>query len=383
MRRSPIGLIAFTLAALAATPAVAGKTLELLFVGDVSFAGRPPPRGTLRPEDNPFKHVAPRFARADLVVANGEGVLTNQPPAAYGEARLNIGASPRWAPAFRAAGVGLVGLANNHSWDGGRDGVLENRRHLAASGVAVYGAGATPEEATAPYHLRDPAHPTACGAVIVPATLKSNRAPRKGAAVAYYAGERGLARLVQAVRALDRDPTCFVIVSVHWGREGVHRAPGSVVRAGRALIDAGADLIVGHHPHVLQGVEHYRGRPIVYSLGNFVFTNRTADKRETGMLSVRLAFGPAPRLQELALVPAVIGLPGFFPRPARPSEQARTAAHLREGSAALGTRVTPHADRIVFVPLAPSPEPRRPPGAPAVPGRAPAATPRPSAPRGP
>ena len=326
------------------------KDLELLFVGDVSFAGRRlPRRGPIGDDQNPFKGVKGRFAQADLVVVNAEGLLTAKRPASYSEARLDIGASPRWAPMFRAAGVDLVGLANNHSWDGGSAAVLENRGHIARTGVAVYGARGTAAQATAPHILRSAKG--ACRVAIVSATLKSNRRPRKGAHVAYYRGAKGLAALGEQVGALRRDG-CFVILSVHWGREAIHRPPRSVVAAAHALVDAGAGLVIGHHPHVLQGVEHYRGAPIVYSLGNFVFTNRDPDKRETGLLSVRMTTrGPA-AVTELALVPAVIDPRGFFPRPARPRERARTVERLRRWSRRLNTRVKAIDDRAVFSPLA-------------------------------
>jgi poly-gamma-glutamate capsule biosynthesis protein CapA/YwtB (metallophosphatase superfamily) len=147
--------LAVLLALLLPSLAGAAEPFEILFVGDVSFAGRRLPRASSgAPIHNPFQHVASRFGKADLVVANGEGLLNNKPPAAYGESRLNIGASPRWAPSYRAAGVDVVGLANNHTWDSGAQGVLENRKHIGSTGVAVYGAGATARQAEAAHRIR-------------------------------------------------------------------------------------------------------------------------------------------------------------------------------------------------------------------------------------
>ncbi|PKN56224.1 MAG: hypothetical protein CVU56_17355 [Deltaproteobacteria bacterium HGW-Deltaproteobacteria-14] len=328
----------------AAPPASGG--FSLCFVGDVSFAGRrlPASPAAAAGQDNPLAAFAALFAAADLAVANAEGLMTSERPPAYGESRLDIGAAPRWAGVFAAAHVDVVGLANNHSWDGGAAGVLENRGNLAATGVALIGAGATAEEAEAPYVIERDGR---CVAVL-PATLKSNRRPEGGAAVAYYAGEAGLDRLTGRVRAL-RERGCFVAVSLHLGREGVTAAPRSVVAAARRLVDAGAGLVVGHHPHVLQGVEWRGDAAIAYSLGNFVFTNRTPLKRQTGVLAVRLSGDDPPRLLEVALVPAIIRVPGFAPTPATPREAGAIAEALTTASRPFKTRVALDPDgRIRF-----------------------------------
>jgi len=336
----------------AAEPAPAPEAREgfvLRFVGDVSFAGRQVPKTVAEAtgETNPLAAFAEPFAEADITVANAEGLLTSERPPAYRESRLDIGAPPVWAWVFAAASVDVVGVANNHAWDGGADGVRENLANLRAAGVTAIGAGETAEEAEAPYVFERAGR---CVAVL-PATLKSNRGRKKGAAVAYYRGDGELARLVAHVEAL-RARGCFVAVSVHMGREGVTRAPRGVVAAARRLVDAGAGLVVGHHPHVLQGVEWRGEAAIAYSLGNFVFTNRTPLKRQTGVLSVRLTGDDPPRLAEVALLPAVIRVPSFAPTPATAAETIALRDALRDASRAFGTRVEVHDGRLVFLPPA-------------------------------
>ncbi|MFT5435366.1 MAG: poly-gamma-glutamate capsule biosynthesis protein CapA/YwtB (metallophosphatase superfamily), partial [Myxococcota bacterium] len=141
---------------------------------------------------------------------------------------------------------------------------------------------------------------------------------------------------------------CFVIVSVHWGREGVHYPPRKVVAAAHWMVDAGADVVVGHHPHVLQGVEFYGKGAIAYSLGNFVFTNRNPNKRETGMLSIRLPKAGPVRLLELAFVPAMIQTRGFFPKLSTPKQRRRTLGRFASWSKRFGTRVVERDERLVF-----------------------------------
>lgn len=321
--------------------------VRLAFVGDVSFAGRPAPRdaATAKGAANPLRAFAGVFGAADLAVANLEGLLTAEAPEAYGESRLNIGARPVWAGVFAAAGVGLVGLANNHTWDGGADGLREHVGHVAATGVPTMGAGADDAAARAPFVLE---REGGCVALL-PATLKSNRPPRAGAAAAYYKGDDGLAALVAAARA-QRERGCFVVVYVHWGREAVDAPPASVVAAAHALVDdGGAGLVVGSHPHVLQGIERRGEAVIAYSLGNFVFTNRTPEKRMTGVLeaTVRLARG-APALAEVAFVPAMIDVATFAPAPATGKARAAVVARMTTLSAALGAHLDDRGGRLLL-----------------------------------
>ncbi len=329
-----------------AAVAAAEKPLVLHFIGDVNFAARRLPR---TPEalaaENPLRAMTERFKTADLVVANGEGLLTRSQLKSYGEERLDIGAPPVWARTYRPAGVHLVGLANNHSWDGTAGDVLDNRAAHLAAGVAVYGTGTTPEEAEAPYVLKGATG--RCRLAIVPATLKSNRRPRSGASVAFYEGASGVERLAARVTVLAREG-CFVIVSVHWGREVVPTPPKDVVAAAHRLVDAGARVVVGHHPHVLQGVELRNGAAIAYSIGNALFSNRDPDKRRSGVLAVTLTGDSSLTLSELALWPAEIHPGDFTLRPATEKQRTATLARLRTTSAPFGTRVEERDGRLVF-----------------------------------
>ncbi len=250
---------------------------RLDFIGDVSFAGRSDAPAAV------FAEVAPTLRAATFAVANVEGLLLAGGAPTYREARLDISASPRYAEAFVDSGVDLLGTANNHSWDASSDGVRENLRHLAR--WPTFGSG-TNDDARAPVRKM---FTTGCVS-FVPATLKSNRPARPDAVVAYYPADA-----LDALYALVRDERaagCAPIVYVHWGREAVPAPPRAVVVVGEALVKAGAAAVVGHHPHVLQGItlrDGPHGRvPIAWSLGNFVFKNRDPDKRRTGILQLTL-----------------------------------------------------------------------------------------------
>jgi poly-gamma-glutamate synthesis protein (capsule biosynthesis protein) len=129
-----------------------------------------------------------------------------------------------------------------------------------------------------------------------------------------------LARDIPAARA-DAD---FVIVQVQWGQE-YDTAPNARQRTlGRLMVDLGADAVVGHHPHVLQPMERYKDRPILYSLGNFVFDLKRADTHPA--LAVRMTFAPG---RETALEFAPVWGGAYFPRAARRSEWAAFPSWLK------------------------------------------------------
>jgi poly-gamma-glutamate capsule biosynthesis protein CapA/YwtB (metallophosphatase superfamily) len=316
-------------------------TTRIGFVGDVSFAGRSDPPEAVLGE------VRSLLASPDLTLANLEGLFLATPAPSYREARLDISASPGYARALAHLGLDLIGTANNHAWDAGAQGVIEHLEHLAPLAIATFGSGASEAEAYAPKR-----HQVAAGCLsFIPATLKSNRPSRPGAHVAWYGAgaPRPVAALTELV-AREHAAGCAPIVYIHWGLEGRPLPDAGVVDIGHALVDAGATLVVGHHPHVLQGVSFRADGAIAWSLGNFVFTNRTPEKRRSGMLEATLAKSDAgpPQLERLVLVPVTIDAATLRPRPATERERRDHLATLSARSRPFGTRVELVADAIVF-----------------------------------
>jgi poly-gamma-glutamate synthesis protein (capsule biosynthesis protein) len=190
----------------------------------------------------PFSGVLGVLAQDDLTIANLEGTLGTHP--GRRDVAFAFRGRPDFAKMLPAGSVELVNLANNHSADCGPAGVAETKRALDDASVGWFGLGHADVR-----------------------TIRGIEVVNLG-----YTGGRIEVRseVVAAVKKYKR-PDNLVIVTFHWGIEGSH-ATGSVQRAlGHASIDAGADLVLGHHPHVLQGIEKYKGKKIVYSLGNFVF----------------------------------------------------------------------------------------------------------------
>ena len=164
-------------------------------------------------------------------------------------------------------GVDLVTLANNHALDFGTDALLDTVSTLDQAGILHVGAGADSEAARQPAIVD--VNGVRVGFIgasrVIPVASWTAGASSPGMLTAYDP-----ALLVQTIQ--ETRPLCdYLVVLIHWGVERAEMPVDHQTSLGRQCIDAGADLVVGSHPHVLQGIEYYRGKPIVYSLGNFIF----------------------------------------------------------------------------------------------------------------
>ncbi len=376
-----VGLLAAASAAAAPSgapvpAAAAPPELRLTFGGDVMF-GREG-SGTLRESGgpDPFAELRPVLAAADLALVNLETPLCDAPlvaastpdpartlqPVADAAAVLRAPRAPASAarpvaPRFRAptahaqrlaaAGIDVVSLANNHALDAGPDGLASTVRALAAAGIAVAGAA---EPARGPAAAAGGAAPGAAdpGSPYAPArlTVRGVRlavlavTDRYNVGTAATPGAAHLARLPTPalhrrlpalVRTLAEDGrTDVLIVSLHGGTEFAEHPSAAERRLAHALIDAGALVVVGHHPHVLQPAER-RGRGLIlYSLGNLVTDMRDARAAQTALVTVTLvpdATGhPAVRAVEARAFQFAGRERG--PRPATPAEAAAVGRTL-------------------------------------------------------
>ncbi len=181
-----------------------------------------------------------------------------------------------------SAGVDMVSLANNHAVDCGPKALLDTIARLDWAGVAHAGAGAERSSAEAPAILLTPAGSVAMLAFteLVPAGFP---ATSKSPGVNDKTSDREKMRALIADAASRVD---FVVVSYHWGTEYTGRETETQRYLAHLAVDAGADLVLGHHPHVIQGLEIYRNRLIAYSLGDFVFDHYSRETGEAFVLQV-------------------------------------------------------------------------------------------------
>ncbi|OAB43634.1 CapA family protein [Paenibacillus antarcticus] len=245
----------------------ADTILNFHFAGDMIFSGKV--EGKLKQEgyDYPFKYVGDLFQKDDLTIANLETPVTTAGVGATNKQYV-FKSSPKALDALKKGGMDAVGLANNHILDQGVPGLLDTLKHLEESKLQYAGAGKNAEEAYAPEYFTRQGVKIALVAVsrVVPDTEWFATKGKPGVASAYDP-TAALQSIAKARKNAD-----IVIVMAHWGIERALTPNVNQTQLAHQFVDAGADLVIGSHPHVLQGLEQYKGKWIAYSTGNFIFT---------------------------------------------------------------------------------------------------------------
>ena len=240
----------------AATPPAA-RPVSLFVAGDVMLG-----RGAvldLRRGQTPLQQLAAQSRSADIAFCNLECVFSPRVAAARWKPLLF--ALPSAARYLRNAGIDLVSMANNHALDAGEVGVDDTVRILRSNGIAEVGMATSGGNSWLAWQK------TVGGRRIAWLAASAYGPWRDGNARMRNVADSGL---TDQVRTLARSGDA-VFVSLHWGNEYSRIVTAGQVQIAHRLIDAGAVAVVGHHPHVIQRIEVYHGRPIFYSLGNFVF----------------------------------------------------------------------------------------------------------------
>jgi poly-gamma-glutamate synthesis protein (capsule biosynthesis protein) len=242
-------------------------------VGDIMLAGSSVRTMHKLGYDYPFAATAKTLRQGDIVIGNLEA-----PVAAAGDEftakKFRFKLDPKAAPALKNAGFTHLSLANNHILDFGEEGLRQTVRILGMQGLDFSGAGADLAAARK-------AIITEVKGVKIAILSYSLVYPEEFFAGTDRAGTApGYAPLFTADITAAKKAADYVIVSFHWGGEGLDKPKPYQKSAGHRAIDAGADIVIGHHPHVLQGIEYYRSGVIFYSLGNFAFgsMSRSADR---------------------------------------------------------------------------------------------------------
>ena len=239
------------------------QPVSLLLFGDVNLGrsvGQELVRGNI---DYPFRFVRDTLSHKDVVFVNLESVLSEQNgETQHPKYNLIFTGPPSGARALQEANVAVVSTANNHAFDYGFRGLRETLLHLHGSGIECTGS----------------TFDSVGGAL--PVVIEKN-----GIRIGFLAytqfvnlggGWRGRIALFDSAQCRNdiealRRTADVVVVSYHGGVEYSDKPSSKLQRSLQGFVDAGADMVVGHHPHYVQGIEMYRGKLIFYSLGNFVF----------------------------------------------------------------------------------------------------------------
>jgi len=254
--------------------------ITLIAVGDISYSRGVEMIVTKQQDINyPFLRIRDYLKDADLVFGNLETPIT--PGRKIVNFEMIFRSNPGTEQALKQAGFSILSLANNHTPNFGAKGLADTINYLNEVGIKSVGAGANEQEANRPVYLEKKGIKFAFLAYndpdVVPASYEASET---GAGTAFMRVEKMTKAINEAKRGSD-----FVIVSMHSGTEYVENPNNSQISFARAAIEAGADLVLGHHPHVIQTIEKYQGKYILYSLGNFVFDQPQSQETRDSLIA--------------------------------------------------------------------------------------------------
>ncbi len=254
--------------------------VTIAFAGDINFDDRYAIMNTLRNRGGSISScidpsLIDRTNRADIFMINNEFPYSTR-GTPLPEKKFTFRAKPGTVSMLNDLGTDIVSLANNHAYDHGPDALLDTFDTLDGAGIPYVGAGNNIEEAEKPVYF------IAGGmkiAIVSATQIERSLPPDTKEATETDPGVlRTLdpERFLKVIRMAEENSD-FVIVYVHWGSENINKYEAAQTELAVAYEEAGADLIIGDHPHVLQGIEYIGDTPVFYSLGNYWFSSKKLD----------------------------------------------------------------------------------------------------------
>ena len=313
------------------------RTISLLVVTSFMLSGSlysqsAPPvvmtfAGDLNLSENVERYVGDRVGyvfsawkpgnESDIFMVNLENPVTRATEKV--EKKYNFKMDPIYLQTLLDGGVTIVTCANNHVFDYGLQGLDDTMRNLDSVGIYRVGVGRSLADARRPVVLERKGKKIGFlgyfgGGDYAATSSRAGFAPRR------------TRDILKDIREL-RNSVDYIVVNFHWGTERAAVPEPWQRTLAHRVIDAGADLVVGHHPHVLQGLEEYRGKWIAYSLGNFVFGGNSLNTYETAVLRVTLDEG----MSRVELVPVTVRR--WRPTPAKGTARETVLKLVEERSA--------------------------------------------------
>lgn len=250
------------------------KTIETKEKTTISIVGDMLMDGSVRAQINkngveyPWEMVKDYFQNDDITIGNLETSITTK-GTPWPDKQFNFRSDPSNLKSMKEAGIDIVALGNNHSLDYGYDGFLDTLNYLDKSEIKRVGGGKNKKEAIEGIIVEN--NGINVGVLsftrVVPDVKWYATDKRPGIVGAY---DPHLKEVLNRVEEIKKEVD-ILILSIHWGVELSTTPRKQEIELAKKLVDAGVDIVMGHHPHVLQGIEIYKDKPIFYSLGNFVF----------------------------------------------------------------------------------------------------------------
>lgn len=276
--------------------------VSITFAGDILFDANYGVMAALQRNggsitDGIAPEVIAEMQNADIMMLNNEFPYSDRGSPLPGK-KFTFRANPAYVSYLDEMGVDIVSLANNHAYDYGEEAFLDTMQILQDAGISYVGAGVNEQQAMEPAYFSI----NGIKLAILSATQieRLDNPDTKGATETSpgvfrcWNGDK----LLQAV-ARTKENCDFLIVFIHWGTENEEETDWAQNKQAPELVEAGADLIIGAHPHILQKTDVIKGVPVVFSLGNFWFNSRTID---TGMVTATIS---KDGLQSLRFIPCL------------------------------------------------------------------------------
>lgn len=265
---------------LTATPTPTPEPLDITvcFAGDISLADDAVTIAQWEKTGNDLsKCISPELLEimnaADVMCVNNEFTFTERGTPLKGKS-YTFRAKPERVALLSEMGVDVAMLANNHTFDYGKESLSDTLDTLESANIGYFGAGRNLEEAMKPYYVEIDG--------ITIAFVAASRAEKNVMTPQATEDTPGILRcydtelFLEVIKEADANAD-IVLASVHWGTEYSTVLEDVQLTTGKLYLDAGADVIIGSHSHCLQGMEFYNGKPVMYSLGNFWFNKKTLD----------------------------------------------------------------------------------------------------------
>ncbi len=265
-------------------------SLRLMAVGDIMLA-RSVGKRIAGDYEAPFSEINPILHKADILFGNLESPISDRGSKLQGK-KIAFRAKPEAVSSLTYAGFDVLSLANNHILDYSTPALLQTLDILEEKKIQYCGAGKDINEARKPavinhFGLRvaflaytdmyDIYYSSRSRFVFEAADNRAGVAPRK------------LDYIIEDIKSA-KDTADLVVVSLHWGIEESFNVTNEMRKFAHNLVDSGADFILGHHPHQIQGLEVYKGKPIAYSLGNFIFDQNDIENNDSIILNLEYDF---------------------------------------------------------------------------------------------
>lgn len=290
---------------LTATPTPTPEPLDITvcFAGDISLADDAVTIAQWEKTGNDLsKCISPELLEimnaADVMCVNNEFTFTERGTPLKGKS-YTFRAKPERVALLSEMGVDVAMLANNHTFDYGKESLSDTLDTLESANIGYFGAGRNLEEAMKPYYVEIDG--------ITIAFVAASRAEKNIMTPQATEDTPGILRcydtelFLEVIKEADANAD-IVLASVHWGTEYSTVLEDVQLTTGKLYLDAGADVIIGSHSHCLQGMEFYNGKPIIYSLGNFWFNKKTLD---TMLLNLHITGERENPQIEAQVIPAV------------------------------------------------------------------------------